>query len=244
MPPANKIPNPYWDAVKDHTEDHRWWGLTVKDYYRGDGPERRPLVNAHSFTIPDPASLQFVLDHCGASVVDPIAGTAYWVHLLRHSGRKAIAYDLCPPSTGENTYHRAAAEWVTVIRADALAAVKKHEAETLLLSWPPYDTSIGEDIVRAYDGKRLIYMGETEGGCCGGDGLFDLLENEWDLVAEHRPVQWQGIHDLIRVYDRAPRSWVAETIRRLSEIPPEAVARREATARRDPEDPFRVNTIA
>lgn len=54
----------------------------------------------------------------------------------------------------------------------------------------------------AYEDGSSCYIGEGPGGCCGDDRLFELLDQQWAKVAEHRPVQWFGIHDYVTVYDR------------------------------------------
>lgn len=72
----------------------------------------------------------------------------------------------------------------------------------MLLSWPPYSASAGNDIIRAYGGRRIIYIGEGEFGCCGDDKMWTTLGNFWEEVATHRPIQWFGLHDYITVYER------------------------------------------
>lgn len=73
----------------------------------------------------------------------------------------------------------------------------------LMLSWPPYDNDFGRDVVRSYRGDTIVYMGEMDGGCCGSDAMFSLLEKEWELFDElPGHVQWSGIHDELLVYKR------------------------------------------
>jgi len=79
----------------------------------------------------------------------------------------------------------------------------ENQTRVLLLSWPSYDDSFGEDCVRHYQGNTIIYMGEGEGGCCGTDGMFELLNDEWEVVdwcSKH--VTWSMIHDRLEIYRR------------------------------------------
>jgi hypothetical protein len=53
-----------------------------------------------------------------------------------------------------------------------------------------------------YAGSWLIYIGEDENGCTGDDQFFNELSERWELKKSHRIAQWDGIHDLIFVYER------------------------------------------
>ncbi|MEV1315464.1 hypothetical protein AB0J14_05185 [Micromonospora arborensis] len=214
------IANPYWDAVRDRVD---WagslWGTPsvggIGMYRHSDGRldgdrwmrealKRSDMVKQYAWTITDPETVAFVAEHSRGRLVDPLAGTGYWVHILGQAGVDAIAYDLNPPSEDHerNHWHRHTAGHVAIGEADAKDAVSWHPSRTLLLSWPPYDDPLGVETVRAYQGGRVIFIGEDWGGCCGDDTLFEVFEREWVKVAEHTPVQWDGMHDIVHVYDR------------------------------------------
>lgn len=205
--------NPYWDAVKDCVRTDYDGGPMADPYGRGSDryglpPQysRHELVSRYSWTITDPVTVAFVAGHITGGLVDPMAGSGWWLWLLSQLGVDCIGYDANPPSHGGNTYHKVGIEHVDVLRADAVDAVTVHSDRTLLLSWPPYDDDIGARVLRAYAGRRVIYIGEGEGGCCGDDGMHRMLAAEWREVAEHRPVQHFGMHDWVTVYDRAGAS--------------------------------------
>ncbi len=61
------------------------------------------------------------------------------------------------------------------------------------------------ECLQAYQGKRLVYIGEQSGGCNATDEFFDRLEQEWEEVASHRIIQWSGLHDYIVVYERGAK---------------------------------------
>jgi len=130
-----------------------------------------------------------------------MAGTGYWCALLATMGIDTLASDLEPET---NRYHKGARLWHPVQAVNGIEAATHPEAvqRTLLLSWPPYGEPVGANILNAYLGPRVIYIGEPCGGCCGDDDLFEAFDRDWELVAEHTPIQWAGIHDLIQVYDR------------------------------------------
>jgi len=203
--------NAYWDAVKDHARPGGYsWS---KGYEVGGAPDydkwakRWDFTSEYSWTITDPATVQFVATHTGPYVFDPFAGTGWWAHLLGQYGISVLASDLKPLAPGStNTYHWGTGTWAPVRNADAVDAAQQWGwGRTLLLSWPPYDEPIGAAVLAAYPGDRVVYIGENDGGCCGDDAMHALLRNGWIEVACHQPVQWWGMHDFVTVYERAVR---------------------------------------
>lgn len=211
MTTAITYDNPYWDAVRDHVheeERHPWDRGPFVGGYRGDDgakmyTRRHDLTSQYAWTITDPATVAFVTEHCGPSVIDPLAGTGYWAWLLAQHGLDVAASDINPPDGDGNTWHREGNVFVPVVKADAVDAVTVHgDGRTLLLSWPPYDADIGHDVLKAYTGERVVYIGEGSGGCCGDEAMWSALESEWVEVVDHKPVQWFGLHDWVTVYER------------------------------------------
>lgn len=213
------VANPYWDAVRGHVDFTGSLRGTptvggLRNYRDRSGeldlghwsrevPQRAEFVRRYSWTITDPTSVAFVAEHSRGRLVDPMAGTGYWASVLAQSGVDVAASDLHPPTLGgkANHWHMDVAAYCPVFRADAADAVTAHPDRTLLLSWPPYDRPVTH-ILDAYRGNRLIYIGEGWGGCCGDDDMFAAFERGWTQVAEHTPVQWDGMHDQIQVFDR------------------------------------------
>lgn len=203
------VTNDYWDAVRDHIEQDNLWGGPVVDNYGAvtrdyrERVDRFALCGRYSWTVTAPQTVAFVVEHAGARVVDPMAGSGWWANLLTESGIHVTASDLNPPDgTEANHWHREG-QHVPVLQLDAVQAATVASADaTLLLSWPPYDSQIGHEVLAAFGGRRVVYIGEGAGGCCGDDAMFDLLGRDWNEVAEHRPVQYYGIHDYVTIYDR------------------------------------------
>lgn len=210
------IDNPYWDLVKDRIDQTgSLWRTPTVDGYRSSrapadfiesfrtlheaGLDRRSLVKRFSWTITDPETLTFVAEHSGGRLVDPMAGTGWWGWLLAQLGIDVAAYDIAP---GTNTYHEGVPLYCTVEKLDGAEAVKLHADRTLFLSWPPMDDA-GTRILRAYKGSRVIFIGESEGGCTGDEELFEVLAKHWAEAASRVPVQWNGLHDVVTVYERA-----------------------------------------
>lgn len=205
--------NPYWDAVSDRVREDRWLsyqstGLVVGGLdHMNEWVDRTDLVGQYAWTITSPEAVAFVAEHIGQSAIDPLAGSGYWAFLLAQHGIDVAASDIAPPDVTKNGYHKAGVTHVTVAQADAVDAVTVlGEGRTLLLAWPPYSEPIGAQVLAAHQGERFVFIGEGEWGCCGGEDMWDVIRDGWHSVAEHRPVQWWGMHDYITVYERGAES--------------------------------------
>lgn len=201
--------NPYWDAVRDkvHTERYHSWEKESRQigsiYKWADTVGRHELVKRYAWTITAPDTVEFVAAHLGPRAIDPLAGSGYWAYLLGQHGIDVVASDIAPPDRAKNEWHTGVDPYVPITQLDAADAVAAHDQDrTLLLAWPPYDDPIGAGIVNAYRGRRIVFIGESDGGCTGGDDMWTALSESWHEVADHRPVQWYGLHDWITVYER------------------------------------------
>lgn len=206
---AKMTNNPMWDAITGSVQlgEYPWndglqvGGLGVHEQLG----RRKELTARYAWTITAPETVAFVAKHIGKAAVDPMAGSGYWAFLLRQVGVDVVASDLHPPGSVANMWHKSGVMHAPVKAMDAVDAVKIYEAgmdRVLLLAWPPYEHPIGAQVVEAFPGDRIVYLGEDRGGCCGDDAMFDVFDRDWRVVAEHRPVQWWGIHDYVTVYDR------------------------------------------
>lgn len=207
--PRTLVRNPYWAEVSGSVSWSEWdrghtvGGMDNWDPMRG----RFELTSRYSGTVTDPATVEFVAEQVGPHVIDPLAGSGYWAYLLGQLGADVLASDLNPPAPGSaNQWHTEPRTWVPMRQADGASACRQWGVgRTLLLSWPPYSTPAGAQVVAAYPGDRIVYIGEGEWGCCGGNDMWELLARDWREVQAHRPVQWYGMHDWVTVYERVTR---------------------------------------
>lgn len=220
--PTSRTDNPFWDIVRTIPGNSITWKYEHKWEPDGnsifaDGKllfDRHILCGEYAWAIPDPDSLDFVAQHLQARAVEIGAGTGYFAWQLSQLGVDILAYDLFPPQhTGENHYHspRTSDERTLIgetrhvfydVRSGNHLIATKHPERTLFLCWPPYNDDMAFLTLQAYTGKRVVYIGEGDGGCTGDDDFHALLAHEWEEIADHKPVQWWGIHDYITVYER------------------------------------------
>jgi hypothetical protein len=123
---------------------------------------RRELASLFSWAIPTEPALGILAKH--APLVECGAGMGYWAALLRARGVDALAYDLAPPGTARNAWHRRGRRpWTEVQAASAASAARRHSGRTLVLCWPPYDDDAASyGALRAYRGEVVIHIGERD----------------------------------------------------------------------------------
>lgn len=212
--------NPYWEIVKSLPgEDWDFLGgWQPKNFWvdqNGNAKmQREQLVRDYAWAIPDPMTLQFIVEHAQGHIIELGAGTGYWAYQLSQFHIDVVAFDVHPPhASGKNYYHcprdSQAGELTGEVgksyfdvQTGTPEILTQHADRTLFLCWPPYESSMATECLKHYQGNRLIYIGEGDGGCTADDEFHQMLENEWEEVASHRPIQWEGIHDWVYVHER------------------------------------------
>jgi hypothetical protein len=204
------ISNPYWEIIRQmpSVDDDLPWrneGLTPHGYSRGlvESCSREKLVGKYAWAIPSPGDITWmtrVLD--GRGLVEVGAGSGYWAWQAQQAGIDTIAYE--PVHPDDNKYVDGH-EWATVLR-DGHEAAAHHPDRALLLCWPSYSEPWAAHTLATYNGDMLIYVGESEGGCCADDAFFELLDAEWEEAGRSpHHVTWWAIHCGMTAYRRIPR---------------------------------------
>ena len=208
--------NPYWDIVQtipSNPIDMEYGNAWSPNWIR-HGVSRDELCRTYSWAIPSPFALSFVAKWVKLPVVEMGAGTGYWAWQLSQMGIDIIAYDQAPPDkTGTNHWHSPrngshgdltgeTRPTYFPVQEGTPESLKAHSERVLFLCWPPYDDTMAFECLENYQGNRLVYIGEGSGGCTADDAFHERLDREWEEVANHRPIQWFGIHDYITVYLR------------------------------------------
>ncbi|HEX3640666.1 MAG TPA: hypothetical protein VHV10_05195 [Ktedonobacteraceae bacterium] len=202
-----QVINPFWQEVQANLAvareyDYRW--------VISNSELRDKCCRMYAWAIPDPMSVIFVAQQLGPRAIEMGAGTGYWSWQISQLGVDILAYDKAPPDKIPNDFFAPYSEvpskslvktWHPV-QLGSIEVLAEHTDRTLLLCWPPYATDFAHQCLKAYQGNRLVFIGEGCGGCTGDDNFFALLDREWEEVAEHSIQQWRYIHDGITVYER------------------------------------------
>src|SRR5947209_5294851 len=180
--------NPYWSEVKDlfstrssnYTKAHYQWLIKHAEV-------REKCCRTYAYAIAEPASVAFVARHCGPRAIEIGAGTGYWAWQLSQHGIDILAYDVAPPDKIPNDFFAPRMEkpsttliktWHTVQQGGP-EVLAEHADRTLFLCWPPYASDFAYQCLSVYQGQRLVFIGEGDGGCTGDDDFFNLLEKQW-----------------------------------------------------------------
>ena len=200
----------YEGAEKDEIGYWRFPGKDFEEQFQhqlASGRSREELVDRYSWAIPTPEVIDALVQF--SPLVEIGAGRGYWGALIQEAGGEIDCFDEAPPDTDKENFwhrlHRKFTGWVRVFTkvhqaGTEIAAV--YPEATLFLCWPPYNTPMAYDCLRQYEGKRLVFIGEGDGGCTGDDAFWELLQEEWEEVLYVNIPTWWGIRDHMTVWER------------------------------------------
>lgn len=154
---------------------------------------RHLLVRMFSFAILDEEALEDIAEH--GPLLSVGAGSGYNEWLLRNLGVDVIAVDNKPG--GENDYGQEWA-WTEVLEMEGAEAARIHSDRTLFLCW---SHGWEMDVLNAYEGDTIIYVGEWY-GCCCSDEFCNTLEDDWECLRELQIPQYVGINDYLSIWRR------------------------------------------
>ena len=89
-----------------------------------------------------------------------------------------------PPDQGENVYFQKTDRLqhpVSQNDPDDHSYINQ-EDRTLLLIWPPANEPMAAEVLRTYNGKWFVYIGEERNGANAEANFFDLLDQEYSEV--------------------------------------------------------------
>jgi hypothetical protein len=159
---------------------------------------REKLVTRFSWAIPSAEALRRARAFAGPRLVEMGAGTGYWASLFEGVGMSVHAYDAHPTN---NPYKHEVS--YTTIRYGTPATLMKYDTRwALFLCWPPYDDPMAFRCLQHFKGERLVYVGESEGGCNASDKFFERLSRFWTPAGEVDIPQWDGINDSMSFWRR------------------------------------------
>ena len=208
--------NPYWDIVGPSVFEHD--GRRVVNGGQPDGSARlayaQMLLQAvYAYAIPSPETLEWIAAFCaGRQVVELGAGRGYWAAQMARSGIRVEAYDSEPPDKVENiSFPRSGVQagvWDNVVDLGELEWNAAGRADQVLfLCWPPgWGSTMASAALAAFeksDGRRLIFIGQPQGGMTGDDAFFDALSAGWELESEDAQyVSWWNLADVAQGWAR------------------------------------------
>lgn len=198
------INNPYMDALKsipfENGYFHRRGGYKTFSHERTDFKNNRgDLVKEYAWAIPSNDALRKIAGFA-SHICEIGAGTGYWAYMLKQHGCDIVAYDLAIPGQHDNKWGHDKT-WFPVQHGDVLT-INQHQHRALMLCWPPYSTDMAEAVLKLYTGRKVIYIGEGDGGCNATEEFFKILWNKFNEVEVVDIPQWDGLHDRLYLMER------------------------------------------
>ena len=110
-------------------------------------------------------------------------------------------------ATDNDTWVWKWSKWTVVEKLNALDAIRKYisECSYLLCSWAYMDDDLYNALIlmrKLNPQCKLIYIGESFGGCTASAKFFDTIEDVSDarfLQSVSRYKRWCGLHDRVRI---------------------------------------------
>lgn len=156
---------------------------------------REEAVRIYGYAIPEHTALTAIKDFVKKlSLVELGAGLGYWAKLLSEMSVDISAYDKNPVGdTTSNTYpFKHSAPHYLVKKGDE-SMLFSDAWDCLMLIWPCYNSNFAQDALEAFQGDKLIYIGEW-GGCTATEEFHEVLESGWTRERVDLP-NWCSIHD-------------------------------------------------
>lgn len=208
--------NPYLEAFNlyMHRTDDRWvrweprelnprdngFGLVYDGTAIGNAiTARDALTHYCAWAVPNDQALQAIAD-LHMPIIEVGAGTGYWAWLLDQLDVEVVAYDASPNSSNDwcSDDH-----WVEVMAGSHKTIEwEQFQDYALMLCWPPYDTAMAYNTLKAYQGNTLVYVGEWEGGCNASLNFWREVYKCWEGVQCVPIPQWVGVRDALWILHR------------------------------------------
>lgn len=153
---------------------------------------RERWVQHYAWAFPTREVVEEISEY--SPLVEIGAGTGYWKYLLEQVGADVEAFDKNVPDD----------LWADVQEGTSeVLEDESYDDRALFLCWPPYDSPLALDSLKAYGGSTIVYIGESAGGCNASQEFFELIdEGDWEQTKTLTIPVWEGVHDRVYIYQR------------------------------------------
>lgn len=188
---------PIETAAMKFLAEHGWGGSI--DRSREARRLRVAYGSRFSFAILDGVTVER-LSHFGP-LLEIGAGKGYWAWELRKAGVDMVATD----AMGLGRYWKSGhwqEPWTTIEPLDAKAALRKYPGRTLLSVWPDRGRDWPSEMLRFYQGRKVLYVGEGPGGCTGNYDFHKILHEDFVCEGVFPIPNFYGKQDMLWVWQR------------------------------------------
>jgi hypothetical protein len=179
------------------------------------------FTNKFSWSVPCKEAIDAIKQFVRSPLRDLMSGTGFWAKILNQAGVLTIPYDL-HKSKKYNPYRHAPTH-ISIKRQHALKTISDIKRRNLpgdiLLSWPPSDCPVSYYVVNMLSiGSRIVYIGESSGGCTGDLALHNFFNNNCRELVKVRLPQFFGMHDYLWIYEKVKNNPIDPKLRGKSFI--------------------------
>jgi len=158
---------------------------------------RNRFIGNFAWATPSPEAIAAIKTFAhNDTILEINAGSGLWARLLHDEGAKIIATDLKP--------HEYPRRHFNVRKMDHAKSIERYgsNCKVLMTVWPNYSENYAAEALKAFQGNRVVYVGEYQ-GCTADDEFHDILSKEWHEGVCIKIPQWWGLHDYLFMYTRA-----------------------------------------
>lgn len=172
--------------------------------------KRKKFVKDYSWSIICKEVIEKIKQYASPPIFDVMAGTGWMGKILSSNGIRVISSDLHIGKNNKYGHHKTHDEISEIPAIEKMKeiAILAKNGETrgdIILSWPPYEESLGYDILKLVSpGAYVFYFGEGMYGCTGDDEMHSLLNNPsiFTHVETFAIPQFDSIHDSLFIYKK------------------------------------------
>lgn len=175
--------NEYYNNVKNVIKD---WFINTE--------LRQEMVCSYSWAIPSDEVINEIALY--SPLIELGSGTGYWAKLINDAGAEIQAFDI--PNDSRYVFN----DKFYPITEGSVEALDQYPNFNLFLCWPCYARPWAYQALQRFQGQFVIYVGESEGGCCANLDFFELLDRKFSLIKVCEIPQWPGLHDAVYFYKK------------------------------------------
>lgn len=181
-----------------------------KEIQNASFAQRRNFVKKYSWSIVCKEVIDKIKQYAKPPIFDVMAGSGWMGKVLNDNGIKVISSDLYVGKNnkyGHEKLHDEVSE-VSAIEKMKQISILAEKGETrgdIILSWPPYQESLGYEILKLVSPNAYVfYFGEGPYGCTGDDDMHNLLydHNFFIHIETFSIPQFDSLHDALFIYKR------------------------------------------
>lgn len=192
---------PSWEELQQlGPQEQKSWFRNYKEWER-----REKFVNEYAWAVPTKEAIDKIKDFIqGKTILEIASGNGLWSALMKKSGINVVATGIFTEQYHKDQDHVNDNLFDKVENIDSDNAMNKYRDMdyVLMLCWPLYNEPLAYNALMNYDGDKLIYIGEGDGGCTGCDNFHKLLSSDFEHAERIQIPRWTGIYDAMHFFVR------------------------------------------